>query len=294
MLPGYDADFAEAAAAAEEAAAEPLVSKDGVQAPAWYAQAKRAAEKKQAAEKLLWNGTAPSGTAGPLPLGPAGARFAPVREASQRTLAEAAVKQKRIAQTFFREFGVDLDEVLTSLPGAGAEEGAAAADGMAAADGASGVASAGGATLRSETTESALLRAEMLALGLSRSATSSQSGRRLRLLRELEAAVKELIAEGYTDRAVLGKYKAQIKESYANAPQEFIDEARKADMLNEALPPLTPAEIATEFGRLAEGLAGVAERAVATPDFDSLSPGRKRGPRELGNKVEINKPKPPE
>ena len=38
-------------------------------------------------------------------------------------------------------------------------------------------------------TDSALLRAKMLALGLSRSATSSQSTRRLRLLRELEGAL---------------------------------------------------------------------------------------------------------
>ena len=32
------------------------------------------------------------------------------------------------------------------------------------------------------------------------------------------------------------------------------------------------------------------EKAPATPDFDSLRPNRPRGARELGNKIEIQKP----
>lgn len=139
------------------------------------------------------------------------------------------------------------------------------------------------------------MRAEMLALGLSRSATSSQSTRRLRLLRELEASVRELEVEGFRDRAVLGKLKEQIRESYANAPAEFIDEARKADPFNEFTPRLSTVEIAAEFASMAEaGLTNVKkgiERSLITgPDFDSLNPGRKRGPREKGNKIEIQKP----
>jgi hypothetical protein len=106
----------------------------------------------------------------------------------------------------------------------------------------------------------------------------------------LEASVKELQAEGFSDAATLGKLKAQIKESYASAPQEFIDEARRADMMNEALPPLTAAEIAGEFAKMAESGARVVERAMATPDFESLNPRRKRGPREKGNKIALKRP----
>ena len=114
--------------------------------------------------------------------------------------------------------------------------------------------------------------------------------RRLRLLRQLEASVRELEDEGFADAEALGRLKAQLKASYATAPQEFIDEARRKDLFNEALPPLTPAEIASEFAKLAESGSKVVGRALATPDFDSLNPGRKRGPREKGNKIAINKP----
>ena len=55
--------------------------------------------------------------------------------------------------------------------------------------------SGGGAGGESDATASALLRAEMLALGLERSATNAQSSRRLRLLRELQASVGEVEAE---------------------------------------------------------------------------------------------------
>ena len=263
---------------------EPLVSKDGFEAPAWYAQAKVTAEKKQEAEKLLWNGTAPSATAGPLPLGPAGARFAPVRQYSQEALAEANLQQRKLVAAFFRQYGID---EFIALPGDFLEvDKPGDAGGASDGDGADGASKP-----RSAATESALIRAEMLATGLARSATSTQgvNPRRLRLLRELESSVKELQAEGFNDRAVLAKFKAQIKESYASAPQEFIDEARKADMLNEALPPLTPGEIAVEFGKLAEKGKDVVEKAFTMPDFESLNPGRERGPREKGNKIEIKK-----
>jgi len=196
------------------------------------------------------------------------------------------VKQKQLVSSFFKRYGVEMPLFLT---GGDAEEGVGAV-------GAGGepLSEAARAT-RTETTESALMRAEMLALGLSRSATSSQSTRRLRLLRELEASVRELEVEGFRDRAVLGKLKEQIRESYANAPAEFIDEARKADPFNEFTPRLSTVEIAAEFASMAEaGLTNVKkgiERSLITgPDFDSLNPGRKRGPREKGNKIEIQKP----
>lgn len=110
-------------------------------------------------------------------------------------------------------------------------------------------------------------------------------------MRELERSVRELQDEGFNDRARLGALKEQLRESFASAPQEFIDEARKADWLNEALPPLTPAEIIEEVGKLAEAGQRFVERAVATPDFESLNPSRPREPRGKGNKIEIKKPK---
>jgi len=265
---------------------EEVLGPDGKAAPSWYTKAKRTAEKKQAEEKLLWNGTAPSATPGPFPLGPSGQRLAPMQNYTKKALQEANVKQKQLVSSFFKRYGVEMPLFLT---GGDAEEGVGAV-------GAGGepLSEAARAT-RTETTESALMRAEMLALGLSRSATSSQSTRRLRLLRELEASVRELEVEGFRDRAVLGKLKEQIRESYANAPAEFIDEARKADPFNEFTPRLSTVEIAAEFASMAEaGLTNVKkgiERSLITgPDFDSLNPGRKRGPREKGNKIEIQKP----
>ena len=52
--------------------------------------------------------------------------------------------------------------------------------------------------------------------------------RRLRLLREFEASVKELQSEGFgrggDDKTKLNEFKDQIKESYASAPKEFLEE----------------------------------------------------------------------
>ena len=53
----------------------------------------------------------------------------------------------------------------------------------------------------------------------------------------------------------------------------------------------SPAEIAAEFGKMAQAGGDVVERAMKMPDFDSINPGRKRQPRELGNKIELKKPK---
>ena len=64
--------------------------------------------------------------------------------------------------------------------------------------------------------------------------------------------------------------KEQIRVSYASAPAEFIDEARRADLFNEALPPLSPVEIAAEFSKLAEAGKGVVQRAIAVPDFGNI------------------------
>ena len=254
-----------------------LFSKDGVKAPAWYAKAKQTAEKKQEAERKLWNGTAPSASAGPLPLGPPGRTFEPLQQYTNKALAQADAQQKKLVSAFFRDFGGERFKFLS-----GGEPGDALDE--------SGSTPAAPAAPRTATTESALLRAEMLALGLSRSATSGQSTRRLRLLRELEASVKELEAEGFNEASVLRQLKEQIRESYAAAPPEFIEEARKADMFNEALPPMSAVEIAAEFKKMAESGKKVVEKAMATPDFESLKPGRKRGPREKGNKIDIKKP----
>ena len=88
---------------------------------------------------------------------------------------------------------------------------------------------------------------------------------------------------------MLGRLKDQIKESYASAPQEFVEAARRNDFFNEALPPLTASEIAAEVAKLAESAGSVVERALATPDLESLKPNRKRGPRPTGFKINLNK-----
>ena len=131
--------------------------------------------------------------------------------------------------------------------------------------------------------------ASLRELGLSRSATSKQNTRRVRLLRELEASVQELEAEGFSDRAKLKELKEQIKTSYATAPPEFIKEARKANMFNEALPPRSIADIASDILDLSQSIGDGFEKAALNIEFDSINPGRKRGPREKGNKIDIGK-----
>jgi len=260
--------------------AEPLVSKDGIVAPAWYARAKRTAEKKQEEERLLWNGTAPSATPGPIPLGPAGRRLEPMKGYTQKALQEASAQQRSLVQAFWRQFGDDSFGILT---------------GDAPPEGEATARSEGGSEATGESsppagTESALMRAEMLALGLSRSATNAQSTRRLRLVRELASAIKELEAGTFRDKPKLATLREQLRSSYASAPAEFVEEARRTDPFNAALPPLSLAEIAAEFLGLAESGAGKLRDAVPAPDFNSLDPARRRGPREKGNKIEIKRP----
>ena len=69
--------------------------------------------------------------------------------------------------------------------------------------------------------ESTLERANLLALGLSRSSTSTDTRRRLRLLRELEATVEEILADGCPpDADVLKPLKERIEMAWATAPVE--------------------------------------------------------------------------
>ena len=277
-LPGAIDEFIATGAGAPEV--PDVVSEEGVQAPAWYARAKYAAEKKQEEEKLLWNGTAPSATPGPFPIGPAGRRLEPMKGYADKALEEAKGSGQNLLTAFF-DFRKD---EFKSLP----TDDAAPAEGAAAGAGDGG----GGAAPqvpRNPATESALQRAEMLALGLSRSATSKQNTRRVRLLRELEASVQELEAEGFSDRAKLKELKEQIKTSYATAPPEFIKEARKANMFNEALPPRSIADIASDILDLSQSIGDGFEKAALNIEFDSINPGRKRGPREKGNKIDIGK-----
>ena len=280
-IDAFLADGSEADAEEDEA----LISKDGVRAPAWYAKAKRSAESRQEAERLLWNGTAPSASAGPLPLGPAGRRLEPLQGAARKALKE--VREDEKVRAFLVQFGIEEWRAI----GAGDGAGRAAAGGLPTSGGV--LASAEMSVETSEATRSALLRAQMLALGLQRSSTSTLSTRRLRLLREFEASVKELQAEGFNNRAALDAFKEQLRSSYASAPPEFLEGVRRADPFNTALPRLTPEEIVAEFGKLAEigaeKLRTALEKGVAAPDFDSLRPDRKRGPRELGNKIAIGR-----
>lgn len=86
-----------------------------------------------------------------------------------------------------------------------------------------------------------------------------------------------------------------MRASYATAPADFIAEARKADPFKEGLPRRTLAEIAADITDLAgtsvqKGVSGF-EQGMQNIDWESLNPGRKRGPRQVGNKININKPR---
>ena len=137
--------------------------------------------------------------------------LAPVKQYSRKALQEANVAQRRLVSGFLSSSGLRDNEQFKALTGIFGAGSAAPTDGGAGGTGSGGSAGAP----RTATTESALLRAEMLALGLSRSATSAISTRRLRLLQELEASVRELEAEGFDDRQALGALKEQIRTSYA-------------------------------------------------------------------------------
>lgn len=267
----------------DEEELEPLLSDDGVAAPSWYAKAKRTAERKQEAEKALWNGTAPSAAAGPFPLGPQGRTWEPLQQSTERALKAANAQQRKLVAAFFEEYGGTLPRALNP----------SAASGAASGGGESG----GEPRPRSPETESALVRAEMLALGLSRSSTSSGSTRRLRLLQELESSVRELEGEGFDDLEALGQLKEQIRKSYETAPPEFIKDARRADLFNEYTPRMSVAEIAAEFASMAgERLGKVSdgiEKGIENADWDSLDPRRPRGERPKGNKIQIGTPQRP-
>ena len=87
-------------------------------------------------------------------------------------------------------------------------------------------AAAAGYTLPSDST---MERANLLALGLSRSAPTADSRRRLRLLRELEETVAEIEAEGCPpDAEILQPLKARIAAAWGTAPPEEIAK-RKAE-----------------------------------------------------------------
>ena len=66
-------------------------------------------------------------------------------------------------------------------------------------------------------------------------------------------------------------------------------EARKANMFNEALPPRSIADIASDILDLSQSIGDGFEKAALNIEFDSINPGRKRGPREKGNKIDIGK-----
>ena len=135
---------------------------------------------------------------------------------------------------------------------------------------------------------------EMLALGLRRSSAGGLNTRRLRLLRELELAVGELEADGFAraNAEAMAPLRAQLKESYAAAPPEVIEEARKENFFNPALPRLTLAEIAKEFLELAEaGLANTASPGSGgVPVVDPRGLKLRRQERQEGNKIEIQPP----
>jgi len=70
--------------------------------------------------------------------------------------------------------------------------------------------------------DSVLERVGLLSLGLSRSGTSTESPRRLRLLGQLESSVAELEQSGFSDDELLGAWNAQIEAAWASVPPEAL------------------------------------------------------------------------
>ena len=93
----------------------------------------------------------------------------------------------------------------------------------------------------------ALERASLLALALSRSGTRAESKRRVRLVRELDATLAELAAEGYTEETVLAPLRAQAAASWASAPPELRAEAEAAAAAGDESP-LSAADVRAMLG----------------------------------------------
>ena len=104
----------------------------------------------------------------------------------------------------------------------------------------------------------------------------------------------ELEADGFAraNAEAMAPLRAQLKESYASAPPEVIEEARKENFFNPALPRLTLAEIAKEFLELAEaGLANTASPGSGgVPVVDPRGLKLRRQERQAGNNIEIQPP----
>lgn len=213
-----------------EAGAPQLVSKDGVQAPDWYALAKQkadaaAAEEEAAAARVRADptrGAAASptikewlspllggGDDKPPPLPPAPLPAPP-------PAAAAGIKgyDERVAEL----------EQLVQKARANLDAGKR----TAAAPPAKPPPPPTPPPPSEAEIASALERAGMLAQGLSRSGTTKESRRRLRLLRELDSAIAELEKEGYADDEVLAPLREQAAAAWATAPPEALTEKEQA------------------------------------------------------------------
>ena len=135
-----------------------------------------------------------------------------------------AAKVSAVAQQEFLQAGELLEKISrlkeqraalegNAQPATGAEGGGASPPPPPDAPGAPEVAALANVAM-------ALERASMLAVALSRSGVTAESKRRVRLLRELEATVRELESEGFDDTAVLGPLRDQVKAGWANAPPD--------------------------------------------------------------------------
>ena len=212
-----------------EAGAPPLVSKDGVQAPDWYALAKQkadaaAAEEDAAAARMradptrgaaasptikewlspLFGGdTTPPPPPPPPPLSsPPSAPPQAAAEGSGKGYDERVAELERLVQ----QARADMDGKNAAVPSPPPPPPPPSAAEIA----------------------SALERAGMLAQGLSRSGTTKESRRRLRLLRELDSAIAELEREGFADEEVLAPLKEQAAAAWATAPPDALTEKEQA------------------------------------------------------------------
>jgi hypothetical protein len=213
-----------------EAGVKPVVSAEGVVAPEWFAEAKARAEAKQKDEELQ---------VAELPSGPGPA--------------------KQLVDAIFGGGG--------SGDGDGDRKEAvdAAAAAKAAAKAAAAAKTGDGDDKGPPPSQSVLERARLLALGLRQSGTSKESGRRLRLLRELEATVAELEEEGCRDDEILSPLKEVVATSWANAPAEALEEAEAAA---RSASRQTPASVDEQVKQLTDDLVEALGDLVPVLDVD--------------------------
>ena len=204
--------------------APPLTSKDGAtKAPDWYIIAKQRAEAKAADKERELGGKAVTGSSSSSGGGGGSDGGTGGGDGGGRGLGGGGGTRDIVEPAFNPRPGSPAAAAAQMLDGLLGRVGSAPSSSPPPPAAAAGEPSqsAGGPPPPPPVDSTTIERAKLLALGLSRSSTSADTRRRLRLLRELEATVAELEAEGcLPDAEVLSSLKERIEAGWATAPAE--------------------------------------------------------------------------